>query len=535
MGQSSWLIVILMCWGIAASAQVNRYVVFFRDKNGTPFSISQPEQFLSTKALARRAKNSVSLTEEDLPVNPAYIDALKSAGASVFFRSRWMNCVLIEAEAAVLPQITALPFVKSALYVAPNRKLSGGRTVKVASRREATTAQATQLQLQLIGIDKMHEDGFRGEGIAVAVFDAGFLGVNVSLPFQHLAADNRFIDTYDFIGRSGNVFSYDDHGTEVLSVMAAFEEGKYVGGAHKANYYLYVTEDASSEYRIEEYNWLFAAERADSAGVDVINSSLGYNTFDDPTMDYTKAQLDGKTAVITLAAREVIERGVVVVCSAGNEGNNSWQLVTPPADAEGILAVGAINSTLAKSSFSSIGPTADNRVKPDVVAFGSGTAVVRASGTLGTSSGTSVASPLVASLAVGTLQSHPQLSAQEVYQAIVESADQFSTPDRFKGYGLPTYSVIKKELEKVEYDDEIELFPNPVTGSSVTLAFKSVPTSPVHVTIYTLEGKEVTQSLISISSRNNPYEFSLDGLTPGLYIVKVVAETRSKSIRVVKQ
>jgi hypothetical protein len=533
MALSRYFIFFLVICSAGARAQANRYVVFFNDKNGTPFSVGQPEQFLSARALARRARNNVSVKAEDLPVNPSYIEEVKNSGASIYFASRWMNCVLIEAEPAVLPLISALPFVKSVLYTAPNKKLSGGRTSRLKNRKESSTVQATELQLQLIGIDKMHEDGFRGEGIAVAVFDAGFQGVDVSVPFQHLTADNRIVDTFDFIGRSGSVFGYDDHGTEVLSVMAAFEEGKYVGGVYKASYYLYVTEDASSEYKVEEFNWLFAAERADSAGVDVINSSLGYNTFDDATMDYTKAQLDGKTAVITQAAKEAIDRGMVVVCSAGNEGNNAWQLVTPPADVEGILAVGSINSTLMKSSFSSLGPTADNRIKPDVVALGSGTAVVKASGALGTSSGTSLASPLVASLAAGILQSHSALSAQQVYQMIIQSADQFSSPDQFKGYGLPTYSVIATALEQAEYDHEIELFPNPVTGSSVTLAFKSVPTDQVHISIYTSEGREVSQSWISIKS--NSYDFSLQALTPGLYIFRVTADTYAKSIKVVKQ
>lgn len=535
MAKSNWWVLFLLLTYFSATAQVNRYVVFFKDKNGTPHSISNPSTFLSAKSLARRARSNVTIKEDDLPVSPTYVQQVKAAGVATFFTSRWMNAVLIEATAADLPVLEALPFVREVAYVAPGKKLSMGRTVKVKRRKDTSSAPATRLQLELVGVDKMHEDGFRGEGLMIGVFDSGFLDVNLSAPFQHLTQQNRIIDAVDFVNGSETVYDYDDHGTEVLSVMAAFSESVYTGVAYEANYALYVTEDVSSEYRVEEYNWLFAAERADSAGIDVINASLGYNTFDDPGMNYSKSQLDGQSAIVTLAATEAIERGIVVVCSAGNEGNNSWQLVTAPADAERILAVGSINSTLNKSSFSSIGPTADNRVKPDVVALGSGTAVIRASGAQGTASGTSLASPIIAGLAAGVWQAYPELTAAQVYDVIVASGDQFLNPDIFRGYGLPSYAIIKAEMEKVEYDDEIELYPNPVTGESITLAFKTIPEQPVLVTIYTTEGKQLIQSALVISKVNHPYEYRLDGLTAGLYLFRVVAGAQSKSIRVVKQ
>src|SRR6478736_8464761 len=211
-----------------------------------------------------------------------------------------MNAVLVETDQATLDQIKILPVVDHTEYVAPGKKL-GGRIRKVRSRKENSVAPATKTQLQMLDIDKMHNDGFIGQGITVAVLDGGFLGVNTALPFQPIFQENRLVDSYDFVARSGNVFAYDDHGTEVLSVIGAYSEGNYTGGAYKANFQLYVTEDVNDEYRIEEYNWLFAAERADSAGVDVINSSLGYNLFDDSSMDYKVTDLTGTTAIISLA------------------------------------------------------------------------------------------------------------------------------------------------------------------------------------------------------------------------------------------
>jgi len=297
---------------------------------------------------------------------------------------------------------------------------------------------------------------------------------------------------------------------------------------------LYVTEDTDSEYRIEEYNWLFAAERADSAGVDVINSSLGYNLFDDSSMDYLKAQLDGKTAVISKAATKAIARGIVVVCSAGNEGNNSWQLVTPPADVDGILAIGSVNSSNTKSTFSSIGPTSDNRIKPDVVALGSGTSVIKPNGVLSTQSGTSVASPLIASLVAGVWQAYPQLTGAELYQTIIKSADEFSQPTNFKGYGLPSYALTTGYLERSTQEDEIILYPNPVTGSSLQISIKTPSMEPILIQVFTMDGKKVSDVEQVITWQNNPFECDFSSLQSGIYLVKVKSGAHLKTARLVK-
>ena len=513
--------------------QINRYLVFFKNKTGTPYSVAQPDQFLSQKAIDRRTKQGILISEEDLPVNPAYISDVKGTGAKTYFTSRWMNGVLIETDQATLDQIKLIPSVDRTEYVAPNKKL-GGRIRKIRSRKENSLAPATKTQLQMLGIDKMQEDGFIGQGMTVAVFDGGFLGVNTAIPFQSIFQENRIVDSFDFVARSGNVFAYDDHGTEVLSIIGAYNEGNYTGGAYKANFQLYVTEDVDSENRIEEYNWLFAAERADSAGVDVINSSLGYNLFDDPSMDYTKAQLDGKTAVISKAASKAIARGIVVVCSAGNEGNNSWQLVTPPADVDGVLAIGSVSSSNSKSTFSSIGPTSDNRIKPDVVALGSGTSVIKPSGVLTSESGTSVACPLITSLVAGVWQAYPQLTAAEMYQTIIRSADEFSQPTNFKGYGLPSYALTTGYLESATQDNEIILYPNPITGSSMNILIKNPSTEPAQIQVFAIDGKLVAELRQLITSSNNPFECNFSSLLAGTYLVKVKSGAHLKIARLVR-
>lgn len=527
-------IILTLTW--AAQAQTNRYLVFFKDKTGTPYSITDPTQFLSSKSIGRRQKQGIAIIEEDLPVNPSYVAQVKATGAKTFFTSRWWNGVLVETNTTTLATISALPFVKESKLVAPGSKLLGGRNSKVRNKKNSSAdGPVNQIQLEQIGLDEMQQAGYRGEGISIAIFDSGFQGVNTSTPFSDLFTENRVKQTVNFVTNGSSVFVADDHGTEVLSVVGAYQSGTYTGGAYKADYFLYLTEDVSSEYRVEEYNWTFAAERADSAGVDVINSSLGYNQFDDASMDYKTSDLDGKTAIVTQAARKAIEKGMIVVCSAGNEGSSSWKSVTPPADAKGILAIGSITSSGALSSFSSKGPTADGRIKPDVVAMGSGTSVIKASGGLGTASGTSLSSPLVASLAAGVLQAFPELSAEDIYNAITNTASQADAPDNLTGNGVPHFRAVTNYLESLKENvPVISVFPNPVTGISFSIAMKELSGTPVQVTIFDSRGSRVAASSLPISWLNNPFEYEISQLTSGLYFVRVQSGNNLATLKIIK-
>ena len=529
------ILFLIFSTSFATTAQVNQYFVFFKDKVGTPFSITEPSQFLSRRSIDRRQKQNVATTVEDLPVNPAYVNQVKSAGATTYFSSKWWNGVLVEADAAIIGSVNSLTCVTGSFLIAPGKKNTGGRVQSKKQKKNTSSDQpVNQTQLQQIGLDEMHALGYLGEGIWIAIFDSGFQGVNVSAPFSLLFTEGRVKQTFNFVNNSHAVYQNDDHGTEVLSVIAANNPGVYIGGANQAEYLLFLTEDVSSEYRVEEYNWTIAAERADSAGVDVINSSLGYNEFDDQSMDYAKSDLDGEKAVITRAARKAIEKGMVVVCSAGNEGGNSWKLVTPPADAEGILAVGSVNSLRTLSSFSSQGPTADNRFKPDVVALGSGTSVIKANGALGNASGTSLASPLIASLAAGVLQAFPTLSANQLYDAIVNSADQSSRPDNLMGYGLPHFRAIKNYIEREKSEEMVSIYPNPVTGDSIQIKLKVVPSTPVDITIFDAQGRLVEEYSQQINWLNNPLEYDLSKLQAGLYLMRVNTGTQIATLKFVK-
>ncbi len=513
----------------SVSAQTSRYMVFFKDKAGTPHSISSPSTFLSERALQRRTKAASVITDEDLPVTPSYVTQVKSTGAKPFFTSRWVNGVLVEATPAQLTLIQALGCVASTEFVAPNSRLLGGRVGKGMST--TATSAVTDAQLAMHGLDTMHAEGYYGAGVMVAVLDSGFPGVDTTTPFSALRTENRILQAVDFVTNSGNVYQLDDHGTQVLSIMVA-QAPNFTGGAPKASYLLYLTEDDATEYRIEEYNWLFAAERADSAGADIIQSSVGYSTFDDPSMNYTTSMLNGQTAVITRAAVNASERGMIVVASAGNLGGTDWQRIAPPADAAGILAVGAVSLDGVRANFSSTGPTADGRIKPDVAGLGMGVSVVTSTGNTGTVSGTSAAAPLVSSLAAGLVEAYPELSPNQLMEAIRRSASKAETPDNQVGYGVPSYRAVRNYLE-ASADEEVYLFPNPATNE-IRVAFRTLPESAVDMAIYDTMGKRLEGASVLITWANNPFPIQTQSLSPGLYILVLQAVGVRYSVRFVK-
>jgi serine protease AprX len=523
---------LLLCFPFSLFSQ-DRYFVTFKDKVNTPYAVSNPLQFLSQKSMDRRAKEKFVADSEDLPVDPVYVAQVKMTGASVFFTSRWFNGVLIQANASVVSAVSALPFVSKVELVAHGTKLIGGRkkSLDKLERIDATNLLQNQAQLEMIGLDKMQAAGYHGEGIDVAVFDAGFIGVNTLSSFQSIYQEGRMKSAFNFVNNSKNVYSTFDHGTEVLSIIAGNISGTYLGGAYKANFFLYQTEDVSSEYRIEEYNWLFAAERADSTGVDVINSSLGYNTFDDASMNYTYKNLDGKTSVVSRAAHKAFERGIVIVNSAGNEGNNSWKYVDVPADAEGVIACGAVNNFGYRSLFSSIGPSSDGRIKPDVSGLGEGSIVISSSGGVVSGSGTSFSSPLIACLAIGLRQALPQASAKEIYQRIIISASQAAHPDNFLGYGIPNFTSAKNLLD---FSDEFQIYPNPVSDGRLKIILKNPADQIFTATIFNSAGQKIFELSDAIRWGNNPYTLDLSLLASGLYLVKVQTSSSTKTMRIVK-
>ena len=530
---------LLLAYG-GADAQVNRYMVFFKDKTGIPQTLSKPIEFLSEKAIQRRLDQNIEITDSDLPVKKEYVQGVRDTGADAFFTTRWLNAVLVQCDQSLLPAIESLSFVERVEFVAPEARLqSGGRRSFNLRNRNNHIGVETENQLQMIGIDKMHQADYKGEGVTIAILDSGFPGVDVAPAFQHIFSDGRFAEnvSFDFVHNSADVFQYDDHGTQVLSVIAGEVPDAFTGGANEATFQLFVTEDVPTEYRIEEYNWLFAAERADSAGADIIQSSLGYYDFDDASMNYTVGQMDGKTTVVTKAAQWAADRGIVVVTSAGNEGSiPSWRIITAPADAVDVLAIGGVNNSREKTGSSSIGPSADGRIKPDLAALGLGVKVIKSNGQISTASGTSLAAPLVTSLAAGVLQRYPDLSGKEIITLLRETASQASNPDNLLGYGIPNFQAVVNYREQTTQQHPFELYPNPLKEDD-TLTISPVDPevfASCQLEVVSSQGQVLARHSVKFDWLNRTYKADLSRLAAGLYYIRVMSEKRKYTYKVVK-
>lgn len=532
-------LVLILVLSVTALGQDNRYMVFFKDKHSSPFAIDKPVEFLSEKAIARRLEQGIDIVEQDIPVTPAYVDGVRGTGVSTFFTTRWLNGVLVQCAPEALPALEGLPYVDHVELVAPEAMPeAGGRRSSTVRRQGNHIGVETENQLQMIGVDRMHEANYRGNGVTIAILDSGFPGVNTTPAFQHIFSDNRFSEavSFDYVHNTSQVFQYDDHGTEVLSVIAGVIPDAFTGGAHESSFQLFVTEDVPTEYRIEEYNWLFAAEKADSAGADIIHSSLGYYDFDDASMNYTQEEMDGKTTVVSRAAQWAADRGILVITSAGNEGGiPSWRIITAPADARDVLAIGAVTSTFQKTGSSSIGPSADNRIKPDLVALGSGVKVVKANGQISTSSGTSLAAPLVTSLAAGILQRYPALSNLDVIALLKQTASQGGNPDNLLGYGIPNFQAVLNFKERTQQEATFEIFPNPLQDDTLTISpFDPNLIRSCEVEIISSTGEILGRETVRFDWLSRNFKSDMSGLSAGIYYIRVFHEKRRYTFKLVK-
>jgi serine protease AprX len=541
------LLIFLIPFGLFA--QDGHYMVFFKDKANTPFTVDQPSAFLSERSLARRAKSGASVSLQDLPVNPAYVKSIKDLNVLTYYTSKWMNALLVEARQSDMTTIAALPFVDSISFVAPARNLNSARVEDVENTKfrlnlssigQLFSSQNIDNQLNMHGIKQMHENGFSGEGIIIGVFDDGFRGYADITSYNHLTQNNKILDTYDFAIHQTNVNVGFSHGVQVFSIIAANTPGLLVGAAPNADFVLFVTEDSRWETRLEEYNWLFAAERADSIGVDVINTSLGYsNGMTVSSMNYTTAQMDGKTSVISRAAEIAFSKGMFMVNSAGNYGNSSWGIIATPADASNVLAVGAVNSASSIAGFSSRGPNAGGQLKPDVSALGNGTFLLRNNGTRVTSTGTSFSSPVIAGFVANLWQEFPWLTNAQLLDVIRKSGDRFENPNIDYGYGIPDYerarSIIITSTDQVK-DNGILLFPNPafdrVTVSTGPIFRKN---SNVEISIVDLQGKILNRESFFSENGSVIAELDISTLQKGFYLVNLSNGAKNLSLRLIRK
>lgn len=531
---------------ISSLAQTKyKYLVLLKDKDNSPYSVDSPLIYLSQKSIDRRFKQGITIKTSDLPPNPAYISSIQQTGATVIYKSRWMNAVLVEATETQKNTILALPSVKGIEF---NRPLKQARQKSVKDKfaventKNLNYGDATA-QIQLLGADVMHNQGFHGEGMLVALLDDGFLNVNTSVCLQHLVQQNKIVKVYDFVDNDNTVYSQGGHGTAVLSTMAGYIDNQMISPSFGASVALFRTEDIASETPLEEANWLFAAEMADSLGADIISSSLGYSTFDISADNYTPAMMDGKTALSTRAADLATERGIVVVISAGNSGDTpSWRIITAPADADSVLAIGAVTRTGTYASFSSRGNSADGRTKPDVVAVGSNTALCNTSGFAATSNGTSFSAPLVAGLVAGFWQANPHLTAQEVTRSIRKSGHQFATPDILLGYGYANFSrantVAQNEfsISAIEPNaDLVSISILPSNKADVELKFSNLLiNNNLRVSFIQQTTKEIIyQDTFFLTANQTTKTISLNTLTPDI-LLRIEDLTQKKTLKIIR-
>ena len=445
--QLVWVCLLLVSWVVDASPRY-RFRVYLHTKGEAGYCVDKPEAFLSAEAIDRRERMGIAIEADDWPIAPAILDQLARTGVKPILTSKWMQTVVVESEDYGVEQtLRQLPMVDSVRFVwqgeptTPlDRAESRERLTPTKEPKKSPYGYALE-QIKLLNGLKLHRAGFRGQGMRVAVIDAGFLNVDRISMFDSL----HLLGTYNVVSPQQSVFAEDEHGTKVLSCLAANAPGWMVGTAPEASYWLIKSEDSRSEYPIEEDYYVAALEFADSVGVAVITSSLGYFAFDVDSMSYTQADLDGRTAFISRAAHRAVEKGLLLFSSAGNEGNGTWEKITFPADTEGVLTVGSGTSQKERSRFSSKGLTADGRIKPDLVALGSGSCVVIGSGEISYGSGTSFATPILAGMGICLWQALPQLTPQELIDLLRQSGSQAERPDAELGYGLPDcYKTYKK-------------------------------------------------------------------------------------------
>lgn len=516
--------------------------VYFTDKPDSATYLANPLTMLTQKSLDRRTAQNIALDIKDVPISPSYITQItNAAGITVMAKSKWLNALHIRGSVTDIQQLSTLSFVNSIQFA--NTTLNANASGKSASTvniEAVNKTLETQInfaygnsnnQIQMLGGDLLHQQNFTGTGKTIAVLDAGFPGVNTAVPFQRLFTNNLLLGGYDYVNQSANFYTGGTHGTLVLSTMGGYVENSLVGTAPDASYYLFITEDVNSENPVEESYWVEAAEEADRLGVDIINTSLGYFGYDNPNYSYTYEDMNGVTSFISRGADVAFSRGIICVTSAGNSGSTANPHISVPADAVNTLAVGAVNASGLYTSFSSIGPSFDNRVKPDVVAQGVQAVVSDPSGNIGLANGTSFSGPITAGMVACLWQALPTKTNAEIIQIIKESASIFANPTPQLGYGIPNYNTaLSTALEiNVMEKDVFLLYPNPVKD---VLNINTTNFSPdTTLVVYSTLGQKVLETK-AISAY---FSVPVSQLPSGVYFCKISSGKLNTTKTFIKQ
>ncbi|MBN2639186.1 MAG: S8 family serine peptidase [Bacteroidales bacterium] len=539
-------------FGVALGQDVGFYFVHFKDKNNNPFSLNHPEQFLTQRAIDRRANYNLPVTETDIPVTPQYLQGIAATGVTLLNATKWLNGVTFEtSDSNAVNNILQLNYVQSVRLI----KLVSG-TKKAYFENESVSKNGLKsglkagsydygyalTQISQINGTKLHDEDFRGQNMVIAVLDGGFLDVPQQIVFDSLHNEGRLLGTKDFVNPGGTVYTASDHGRMVLSCMAADDPGLMIGTAPKASYWLLRTEDIASESVLEEYNWVSGAEFADSVGADIINSSLGYTSFDDTSDSYSYSDLNGKTAVSTIGAEIACSKGILVVNSAGNSGSTSFPWVGAPADEDSVFTIGAVNASGNRAYFSSTGPTSDGRIKPTVMAMGYQTTVADGSSGVLSGNGTSFSSPIIAGMSACLWQAHPKATNMQVISAIKETASLNDNPNNLMGWGIPDYSkadsvlTVLTSVQKTKNQDySWKIFPNPFDRKFEIRIENNNKSGSLTVKLFNLLGQNLVSKNFILKSGTTKYSVSdLTDLNPGYYIVAIDVNGTVINTRVLK-
>lgn len=505
-------------------AQHEKYWIKLTDKNYTQYTIDKPNEFLSARSIARREKQGIALDSTDLPVNQIYVDSIALTGAKVLCTSKWLNGLTVETfDRSIAEKVSKFHFVDTVVlsWVFPSTKSAHLKLEvpsQVLSNDTLLEYGYSFTQIALHNGHKIHQKGFTGDGMLIAVLDAGFQNAHLVSSLAHVFNDGRILGTRDYVNPQGNVYKEHYHGMEVLSTMAGYQPGILIGTAFDASYYLIRTEDDNSEQPVELDYWVAGAEFADSIGADLINSSLGYYFWDPPFENNTFEDMDGKTLRASIGASIAARKGIIVTNSAGNEGNKAYGRITSPSDAFQVVCVGSVDKDSSYTSFSSRGFSADNRVKPNIVANGREALVQLPNGDFGYNNGTSFSSPIACGLLAILWQALPYLTALEIIDLAQKNSHLFDNPNVFLGYGIP--NVYKAYNIATEITDSLTgklmAYPNPFKNSiNIVLPEKE----KVNLAVYTISGQLIK------SESNIPYQaiytISTSSLPQGLYIVKL--------------
>ena len=510
--------------------------VYFKDKPNAQTYLDNPLTMLTQRALDRRTAQNIALNLTDIPLEVTYINQVKlSSGITVMAQSKWLNALHIRGTQNNILSLKALSFVDKVVFANKNlnttsKKVSENQVFQSKEKLKTTidySYGSSANQIQMLNGQVLHQQNYTGSGKIIAVLDAGFPGVNTAQPFKKLIDNHQILGGYDFVNRNDNFYTGDDHGTMVLSTMGGYKENALVGTAPDASYYLFITEYDPTENPVEESYWVEAAEEADRLGVDIITTSLGYFGFDNANYSHTYSDMNGTTNFISRGAEIAFSKGIVVVASAGNEGNTAEPHIGSPADAVSVITVGAVTASKTKSPFSSIGPSYDLRIKPDVMAQGTAAVISDTAGNITTVNGTSFSCPIMAGMIACLWQAFPSKTNKEIRQMVLQSSDRYAAPNNNYGYGIPNFGLTLGVANFQSSLSSFSVFPNPAK-TTVSFLFENNTGS---VSIYSVLGQKVIEK--EITSQNSI--LSVESLKSGLYFYTFDADGLHKTGKIIKQ